>query len=207
MRNIYDGTGGYTLKCCNLSEVIDDIKAGEWFRTDSMDWYYRSVPFQVGNGVSVPSSVFFLHRVCVTSFSTKYTYFYKIIQDDTTSVKIYTKKAIEDKICQELSILRKGVSSKTVTPASVKKLKFYLDAIPQEIYLREGFGEKVKEALKIGAGSRGKKLAIESQLVSDIVDAKVAKAQKDDRDATERLQEVFIEMQTQRAKTNKDKAD
>ena len=200
MRNIYDGTGGYTLKCCNLNEVIEDIKAGEWFRTDSMDWYYRSVPFQVGNGVSVPSSVFLLHRVCVTSVSTKFTYFYKIIQDDTTSVKIYTKTALEDKICQELSILRKGVSSKTVTPASVKKLKFYLDAIPQEIFLREGFGEKVKEALKIGAGSRNKKLAIENQLVSDIVDAKVAKAQNDDKKATEYLQEVFNERKNSRTK-------
>ena len=207
MKNIYYGAGCFTLKCCNLSEVIDDIKAGELFRTDSMDWYYQSVPFQVGNGVSVSPSVFFLRRSLVTSATTKFTYFYKILQDDTTSVKIYTKTALEDKICQELRVLRKNVSSKTVTPSSIRKLKFYLDAIPQELYLRDGFGEKMKEALKIGAGSRGRKLAIESQLVGDIVDAKIAKAQKDDRDATERLQEVFDEMQTQRTNSNKDKAE
>lgn len=203
MRQIFNGECYNKIKCCNLAEVLDDIREGEWFRTDSMDWYYRSVPFETRNNVSVPSSLFLLRRVLVTSATTKYTYFYNIEQDDSTSLKIYTKTALEDKICQELKSLRKDVGSKTVTPASVKKLINYLNAIPQEFFLREGFGDKVKEALKIGSGLRGKRLIIENRMVGDIIDEKVAKAQKDDADASAYLQKVYEELQEK--KMDKDK--
>ena len=205
MRQIYDGHCYNKIKCCNLEEVIDDIKDGEWFRTDSMDLYYRSVPFETRNNVPVPSSLFLLRRVLVTSATTKYTYFYNIEQDDNTTLKIYTKTALEDKICQELKSLRRDVSSKTVTPASVKKLINYLNAIPQEFFLREGFGDKVKEALKIGSGYKGKKLMIENKLVGDIIDEKVAKAEKDDADASAKLQIVYEELQTKRLNSDKNK--
>ncbi len=149
---------GYKIICSNYDQVVDAIKSGEWFRTDSMDWIYKSVPVETVDGVEVPEGIYCLRRVCVTSPTTQFTYFYHIINSETTKNKIYSGKALEDKICKEIKAWIKEVNPKTLRGFSGKSFVSYLNAIPKELYLNGNFEERVKKSLTNGFVDRMQKL-------------------------------------------------
>lgn len=195
MRHIYNGNCYNRIKCSNYDEVIDAIKSGEWFRTDSMDWHYISVPFEVSRNTSVPGNVFLLRRVNVTSVTTKFTYFYTIEKDETTSSKIYVGKALEDKICDEVKMWVKNINPKTLKAFGGHDFTSYLNAIPQEVFLRDGFADRLKKVLVSGFVERIKKETTEegidristiSAITKKIVDANLNKSVADNQETNEK---------------------
>ncbi|MBP3432050.1 MAG: hypothetical protein J6K39_04280 [Clostridia bacterium] len=144
----YYGQVGRKIFCKNLEEVKQLKDSGEWFRTESLDFYYKCLPYECARGVLPPKDVSLLRMVCVTSVTTKYTYFYQFVEKE--NVKLYFGKELEDLICKELKLWAMDLNPKTLRGFSGKSFEAYLRAIPKEIYLKEGFVEKMKKALKSG---------------------------------------------------------
>lgn len=195
MRHIYSGSCYNRIKCSNYDEVIDAIKSGEWFRTDSMDWHYISRPFEVNRNVPVPENLVLLKRVCVTSVTTKFTYFYLIEKDETTSNKIYVGKALEDKICEEVKMWTRDLNPKTLKAFGGHDFSSYLNAIPREVFLREGFVDRLKKVLVDGFIERIRletteegidRISTISSITKKIVDANLNKSKADNQDLNEK---------------------
>lgn len=162
MNNKYDGHIQGCLKCSNYEELLRAIRDGEWFRTDSMTWYYISVPYIERYGNVKPDDVACLRTHAVTSISTKYTKFYKLVKDPNGCM-IYAKEDLEDLICKDLTKFAKNMSSKTLRIGTIS-YEAYLRAIPREIFLKNGLDKRMLSALKKGFVTRMKSSSSASEI-------------------------------------------
>ena len=121
-----------------------------------MDFYHRYIPCEVGRGYTLPENVGLLRDVCVTSVNTKYKYFYEFVKVNDPKAKIYIGKDLEDLICRELSMWAQNINVK-LKAFSGRDFCSYLNAIPSEVFLKEGFKERMKNALKEGFVKRSEK--------------------------------------------------
>lgn len=201
-RNIY---------CCNFDEVIKDVKQGEWFRTDSMDWYYKVISYGDGTFDKIPAGVYLLQMQCATSVKTRWKTFAYFLKSDDTEQKIYVGKNLEDKICEELKLWVKEMNPRTMRAFSGKSFVSYLNAIPKDIYLREGFADRMKQVLTDNFVKRIKKLDADhmeelnelytiSKSSKEIIDKNLALLNKENSLAAEKSKETFEQLRERRIK-------
>ena len=154
MRLIY--RGGYrSMPAYNFEELKKAVESGEWFRTDAFDFYYKSVPYNSNYG-EVPENIVPLKRVCVTSINSYWSSFYKLEKSDNESTRVYAGKDLEDLICKELTSWAKNLNPLTMKAFGGRDFFCYLNAIPKEIILKEGFVKRMESALKKGFIVRAK---------------------------------------------------
>ena len=203
MRDSYSGNYR-TFKCNNYDEVIAQIKNGDVFRLDAMDWYYQVIPH---DGV-LPNDIFYMRRTCITARSAKWRWFYKIEKDENGS-QIYVGKALEDKICDELKLWARDMNPKTLCAFSGKRFVSYLNAIPSEIYQREGFAERMKKTFNSGLVKRmnylhnGQEVELErlytiSQTAKKIVDENLKRADFESVVKNKKVNEEFEKLKAKR---------
>lgn len=155
MRLIY--RGGYrTFPVFNIEDLNKAIESGEWFRTNEFDFYYKSVPYN-SSYEELPNDIVPLKRVCVTSVNSYWSSFYKITKSNNENAKIYIGADLENLILKELAMWAREINPKTLKAFGGKDFNSYLNAIPKEIILKDGFIEKMEEALNSGFSTRIRK--------------------------------------------------
>lgn len=151
---LYRGRYYKTIKCENFVALQIALQDGHWFRTNTdLDFYYKMLPASAAPGYEMPEDIVKLRSVCVTSFSTKFTYFYKIEQ--STGGHIYFGNELKDLICKELKEWTREMNPSTLRAFGGKSFVSYLKAIPDEIYFSFKFLQRMQKALASGFARRG----------------------------------------------------
>lgn len=171
MQYRYNGHAYSTIPCFNYEEAVKKIENGQIFRRDDLGLYYQKSNAQVKNSVSMikndDKSIFLLDLVCVTSVTTKHTYFICIEKSDNKNDTFYFDTKLENLILRELNLWGKTMNTEKLTGFGGKRFRSYLNAIPHEILSRKNFLNRAEKALSDGFKNREFKIE-EAGIITDL---------------------------------------
>lgn len=158
MRKVYNGEDCRAIKCHNYEQALDVIKSGAWFRTQSFDFYYRAIPCETHK--EMPENVALFHKACVTG-KLQYKEFYRLEKSQDANVVIFTGEDLKDLICKELNSWALNMNPKTLRAFSGRSFESYMNSVPKEILLDNGFYKRMQVALESGFVQRIKSMPLE----------------------------------------------
>ncbi len=157
-----------TFKCSNLEELTNALNQGRCFRK-GIYYYFLSLKGRAYGGKPLPKDVVYLRYTPKTSRTTVKVDYFKFVPTDDENEKVYFGKELQDLICTEMKVWTRNFNPQNHRIVGGGDFRFYLDAIPDEVFFEDGFVEKVKSTIKENlTGSKWHRVNVENVMFMDI---------------------------------------